>query len=101
MQLQFDPRVLESVAVRAGRDFGGEATGGVGYRVNPDGSIYVGVSSQAAAPAADAEVLVLTFKPISTEGATEVAVASLTLQGVGGTEVEHLALSPFRVTITR
>src|SRR6267378_647049 len=64
MQLRFDPAVLESVSVRPGRYFSADKTGSFGYRVNSDGSIFVGVSNQSPASASDAEMLVLTFKSI-------------------------------------
>src|SRR6266851_9851582 len=46
MQVRFDPAVLESVSVRPGRYFSAEKTGSFGYRVNSDGSIFIGVSNQ-------------------------------------------------------
>src|SRR5882762_9588979 len=100
MQLRFDPAVLESVAVRPGRYFSAEKTGSFGYRVNSDGSIFVGVSNQTPASASDAEMLVLTFKSIKAVAAAEISVASLNLQGVAGRTISYNGLSPFRTTIT-
>jgi len=100
MQLRFDPAVLESVSVRPGRYFSAEKTGSFGYRVNSDGSIFVGVSNQTPASASDAEMLVLTFKPIKAVAAAEISVASLNLQGAAGRTIAYNGLTPFRTTIT-
>ena len=100
MQVRFDPAVLESISVRAGRYFGAEKAGSFGYRVNPDGSIFIGVSNQVAAPASDAEFLVLTFKPIRPAAAAEISVASLNLQGAAGRAIAYGTLASFKTTIT-
>ena len=99
MQLRFDPAVLESVAVRPGRYFSAEKTGSFGYRVNSDGSIFVGVSNQTPASASDAEMLVLTFKSIKAGAAAEISVASLNLQGAAGRTIAYGSLTPFKTTI--
>jgi len=98
MQLRFDPAVLESVSVRPGRYFSAEKTGSFGYRVNSDGSIFVGVSNQTPASASDAEMLVLTFKSIKA-AAAEISVASLNLQGAAGRTIAYNGVTPFRTTI--
>ena len=100
MQLHFDPAVLESVSVRPGRYFSVEKTSSFGYRVNSDGSIFVGVSNQTPASASDAEMLVLTFKSIRAVAAAEISVASLNLQGAAGRTIAYNGLTPFRTTIT-
>ena len=100
MMVRFDPAVLESVSVRPGRYFGAEASGNFGYRVNPDGSIFVGASSRKAAPASDAELLVLTFKPIKPAASAEISVASLNLQGAAGRTIAYGSVTPFKTTIT-
>ncbi|HET7200780.1 MAG TPA: cohesin domain-containing protein [Burkholderiales bacterium] len=99
MQVRFDPAVLESVSVRPGRYFGAERPGNFGYRVNPDGSIFIGVSNQNPAAASDAEMLVLTFKPIRAAASAEISVASLNLQGAAGRTIAYNGLAPFRTTI--
>jgi cohesin domain-containing protein len=99
MQLRFDPAVLESVSVRPGRYFSAEKTGSFGYRVNSDGSIFVGVSNQTPASASDAEMLVLTFKSIKASAAAEISVASLNLQGAAGRTIAYNGVTPFRTTI--
>src|SRR6266853_877208 len=99
MQLRFDPAVLESVSVRPGRYFSAEKTGSFGYRVNSDGSIFVGVSNQTSASASDAEMLVLTFKSIKAAAAAEISVASLNLQGAAGRTIAYGSVTPFKTTI--
>jgi cohesin domain-containing protein len=100
MQVRFDPAILESVSVRPGRYFGSERTGNFGYRVNPEGSIFIGVSNQNPATASDAEMLVLTFKTKRAAAAAEISVASLNLQGAAGRAIAYNGLTPFRTTIT-
>src|SRR6266852_4380227 len=100
MQVRFDPAVLESVSVRPGRYFSAEKTGSFGYRVNSDGSIFIGVSNQTPASASDAEMLVLTFKSIKAVAAAEISVASLNLQGAAGRTIAYNGVTPFRTTIT-
>src|SRR5215470_5048842 len=100
MQVRFDPAVLESVSVRPGRYFAAERTGNFGYRVNPEGSIFIGVSNQNPASASDAEMLVLTFKPKRAAASAEISVASLNLQGAAGRAIAYSGVTPFRTTIT-
>ena len=83
MQLKYDPSVLESVAVKPGRFFG-QGDRNFSYRVNPDGSIFVGASNQGPEAAADAEFIVLTFKPLKMAPTAELSIASLSLQGAAG-----------------
>jgi hypothetical protein len=87
------------VSVRPGRYFSVEKTSSFGYRVNPDGSIFVGVSNQTPASASDAELLVLTFKSIKAVAAAEISVASLNLQGAAGRTIAYGSLTPFKTTI--
>jgi hypothetical protein len=100
MQLRYDPAVLEAVAVKAGSYFGSDAGGNFGYRVNPDGSIYVGASSRTPAAASDAELLVLTFKPVRAADSAEVSVSALNLQGPAGRVIAYDSLTPFKTKIT-
>ena len=79
MQLRFEPDVLEAVSVRPGKFFG---EGSFSYRVNPAGSIFVGATSQPAAPGADAELVIVTFKPIKRGATAELSMSALSLQGV-------------------
>src|SRR6267378_3151867 len=98
-QLRGGPPVRESVSVRPGRYFSDEKTGSFGYRVNSEGSIFVGVSNQTPASASDAEMLVLTFKSIKAVAAVEISVASLNLQGAAGRTIAYGSLTPFKTTI--
>lgn len=95
LQLSYDAKVLEPVAVRAGMFF---ASGSFTYRVNP-GSIFVGAFGKGEVPA-DAEFLVVTFKPIRTGVTAELSLSSLVLQGASGALV-HEPLAAFRTSIVR
>ena len=95
LQLSYDAKVLEPVAVRAG---GFYAEGSFTYRVNA-GSIFVGASGRGDIPA-DAEAVVVTFKPIRPGATAELILSSLVLQGASGTLV-HEPLAAFRTSITR
>ena len=94
MQLSYDAKALEPVAVRAGEFF---ADGSFTYRVNP-GSIFVGAFGKGEVPD-NAEFLVVTFKPIRA-GATAVSLSSLQLQGARGALV-HEPLAAFRTSISQ
>src|SRR5262249_61949107 len=60
LQLSYDAKLLEPVAVRAGEFF---AEGSFTYRVNPSGSITVGAFGKGNVPD-DAQFVVVTFQPI-------------------------------------
>jgi hypothetical protein len=94
LQLSYDAKALEPVAVRAGEFF---ADGSFTYRVNP-GSIFVGAFGKGEVPD-NAEFLVVTFKPIR-PGATAVSLSSLQLQGSRGALV-HEPLAAFRTSISQ
>ena len=95
LQLSYDAKMLEPVAVRAGEFF---AEGSFTYRVNPSGSITVGAFGKGDVPD-DAEFVVVTFKPIRA-GAAELKLSSLVLQGAGGAVV-HEPIAAFRTSITQ
>jgi hypothetical protein len=96
MQLRFQPDVLEPVNVRPGKFFG---DGSFSYRVNPQGSIFVGATSQPAAPGADAELVIVTFKPIKRGATAELSMSALSLQGVAGRTIAYEQVSAFRAAI--
>lgn len=96
MQLRFDPGLLEAVNVRAGKFFD---QGNFAYRVNAEGSIFVGATAPGAPPGADAELIIVTFKPIKAGATAELNVASLSLQGVAGRMVAHDQVVAFRAPI--
>lgn len=98
MQLRFDPALLELVALKPGRFYGGEGRQ-FSYRAHADGSIVVGASNQNAAAAAGAELLVVTFRPIKPAPAAELSVASLSLEGVAGQAISFGSPEAFRTTI--
>jgi hypothetical protein len=96
LQLSFDPQLLEAVAVRPGKFFGADSS--FSYRVNPQGSIVVGASGQGSV-AADAELVILTFKPIRPAASTEVKISSLVLQGAVGKSIAVEPLGAYRTSI--
>jgi type IV pilus biogenesis protein PilP len=97
LQLSYDAKLLEPVSVRAGDFF---VDGSFTYRVNPTGMIFVGAFGKGEV-AADAEFLVVTFKPIRAGTTAELKLSSLVLQGVGGSAVGHAPLAAFRTSITQ
>lgn len=99
MQFKFDPSLLESVAVKPGRFFAqGERK--FSYRVNAEGSIFIGASNRDQTPATDAEFLVLTFKPLKPAPVAELTVASVNLQGPAGRAIAFDPLASFKTAIT-
>ncbi len=99
MQFKFDPSLLETVAVKPGRYFG-QGDRNFSYRVNPDGTIFVGASNPGPVSASDAEFLVLTFKPLKTASIAELSIASLNLQGTSGRSIAFDQLTVFKTAIT-
>jgi hypothetical protein len=95
LQLSYDAKLLEPLTVRAGGFF---ADGSFSYRVSPSGSIFVGASGKGAVPA-DAEFLVITFKPIQPGGTAELKLSSLILQGAAGRAIVHDQPAAFRTAI--
>jgi Cohesin domain len=96
LQVSYDAKLLEAVGVRPGKFFG---DGNFAYRVNPQGSIVVGASGPGSV-AADAELLVLTFKPIRPAASTEVKISSLELQGQVGKPIAVEPIGAYRTSIT-
>ena len=97
LQLSYDAKLLQAVNVRAGGFF---ADGSFSYRVSPSGSIFVGASGKGAVPA-DAEFLVITFKPIQPGGTAELKLSSLILQGAAGRAIVHDQPAAFRTAIVQ
>jgi hypothetical protein len=96
LQLSFDAKRLEPLAVRAGDLFPG---GSFTYRVNPNGSIFVGASGSGRA-AVDTNFLIVTFRPIAS-GPAELKVSSLLLQGAAGRTIVHEPPQAFRAAIVQ
>jgi hypothetical protein len=96
MQLRFEPGVLEAVSVRPGKFFG---QGSFSYRVSPDGAIFVGATSAAPAPGADAELVVVTLRPIKRGATAELSMSALSLQGSAGRTIAHDQPQAFRTAI--
>jgi hypothetical protein len=97
LQLSYDAKLLEPVSVRAGGFF---REGSFTYRVNPSGSIFVGAFGKGEVPA-DAEFLVVKFKPIQPGATAELKLSSMVLQGPGGSAVAHEPPAAFRTSITQ
>jgi Cohesin domain len=95
LQLSFDDKLLEPVAVRPGGFF---APGSFSYRVNPGGSIFVGGFGRGTT-SADAEFVVVTFKPIRSGTTAELKLSSVVLQGAAGRAIAHEPLAAFRTTV--
>jgi hypothetical protein len=95
LQLSFDAAVLEPVEVRAGRYF---ADGTFSYRVNPSGSIFVGASGKGSS-ANDAELVIVSFKPIRSGTIAELKLSSVLLQGAAGRTIAHDQPAAFRTAI--
>jgi hypothetical protein len=96
MQLTYDAKRLQPMAVRAGDLFAG---GNFTYRVNPSGSIFVGASGGGRA-ATNADSLIVTFRPIAS-GAAELKVSSLLLQDAAGGTIAHEPPAAFRAAIVQ
>lgn len=99
MQVTFDPRLLETVAVEPGRFFDPREDQ-FSVRINPQGSIVVGALHRAQTPAADAEFLVLTFRSVKPAAVAELSIAALDLQGPAGRAIEVASPTAFRTSIT-
>ena len=96
MQLSFDAKLLEPVSVRPGELF---AEGRFTYRINPGGSIFVGANGNGAAPA-DAEFVVVTFRPLRS-GNAELKLSSVALQSAAGRAIVHEPPAAFRTAIVQ
>ncbi len=96
LQLAFDARLLELVAVRPGSFLGKDAK--FNYRVSPAGSVFVGASGPGMA-ASDAEVVIFTFKPIQPAIETELKLSSLLLQGPVGKPIRVDPIVAYRTAI--
>ncbi|HET7366685.1 MAG TPA: cohesin domain-containing protein [Burkholderiales bacterium] len=96
LQLDYDAKLLEPVAVRPGELF---AEGRFTYRVNPNGSIFVGASAGNAAPT-DADFVVVTFRPLRL-GNAELRLSAVALQGAAGRAIAHESPATFRTAIVQ
>ena len=96
MQLRFDPNLFDVLTVKPGNSVAGPT---FGYRVNEDGSIFVGASAQSGTPAANTELVVVTLKSLKAATATEMSVSSLTLQGAAGRSIPYDRIAAFKIAI--
>jgi hypothetical protein len=97
LQLTYDAALLEPVAVQPGDFF---AEGNFTYRINPAGSIFVG-GSRKESVAADAELVILTFKPIQPGSTAELKLSSVLLQGATGRAIKIDEPAAFRTAIVQ
>lgn len=95
LQLSFDDKLLEPVAVRPGGFF---APGSFSYRVNPGGSIFVGGFGRGTT-SADADFVIVTFKPIRAGTTAELKLSSVVLQGAAGRAIAHEPLASFKTSV--
>ncbi len=95
MQLRYPHGVLEPLEVRPGKFIG---KGAFSYRVT-EGSIFVGALAPSTAPGADAELLVVTFRPLKQGATAELSMTALSLQGLAGRAIAHEQPAAFRASI--
>lgn len=98
MQLRFDPELLELVSVRPGAYFGDGAH--FGYHVNRPGSIRIGATAETPIPAADTELIVVTFRSLRPETVAELRISALELEASAG-PVVYEGIAPFTTAVTR
>jgi len=97
LQVAFDAKLLEPVGVKPGKFFNGD--GSFSFRVNPEGHIFVGASGPGNIPS-DAELVVLSFKPLRPAASAEVRLSSVFLQGKVGKSIPVGQLTAYRTSIT-
>jgi hypothetical protein len=95
MQLRYPHGVLEPLEVRPGKFIG---KGAFSYRVS-EGSIFVGALAPSTAPGADAELLVVTFRPLKQGATAELSMTALSLQGLAGRAIAHEQPAAYRAAI--
>ena len=100
MQIRVNPALFETVSVKPGRFFE-DRQRDFNYRIDPGGSIFVAASNPIAATAADAELIVLTLKPLKAAPTAELAIASLSLHGSAGRVIPFDYPAAFRTAITQ
>jgi hypothetical protein len=96
MQLRFDPALFDVLTVKPGGTVSGPT---FGYRVNEDGSIFVGASAQSGTSAANTELVVVTLRSLKAAPAAEMSVSSLTLQGAAGRAIPYDRIASFKTAI--
>jgi Cohesin domain len=97
LQLSYDAALLEPLDVRPGKSFANVL---FSYRIDPEGSILVGASGKETT-LPDAELVVLTFKPIRPGATAELKISSMTLQSSAGHAITHDRPAAFRTAIVR
>jgi hypothetical protein len=97
LQLSYDAAFLEPLEVRPGGFF---VDGLFNYRINPEGSILIGASGKESV-LADAELLIVTFKPIRPGVTAELKISTMSLHNARGRAIPHDQLAAFRTAIVR
>lgn len=97
LRVSYDAQLLEAVGVRPGKFFAGDAS--FSYRIDPSGTVIVAASGAGAA-AVDAELVILSFKPVRAAAAAEVRLAALQLQRGAGAPLPNEPIAAFRTAIT-
>jgi general secretion pathway protein D len=101
MQIAFDPQVLQVVEVREGSFFkqGGAPTNFT-YRVDPSGTVFVGVARASGGPAQGAgDVVTVTFRALKAAPQTDVRLATISPLGEGGRPVSFSPAAPQKVAV--
>jgi hypothetical protein len=93
MQLRFEPDAVDALSVRPGKFLD---RGQFSYRVSPEGSIFVGASAAGASPGEDAELLVVTFRPVKAGAMAGLSMAAMNLQNAGGGPVSYAGPPAYR-----
>ena len=96
MQIRYEPGVVEPLAVQPGKFF---RDGSFSFKVMPGGLIFVGASSKPATPGADAELVVVTLKPLKRGATAELSMSALNLQSATGRAIAHGQIGAFRAAI--
>lgn len=96
IQLRFDPALLDAVDVQPGKHY---ADGGLSHRVDDAGRIEIRASRPAAAPAVQAELVVLTFRSMHPAAEAKVLVENLALDAAPGQWIPLDGLIPFSTAI--
>lgn len=97
LSVNYDPKLLEPIAVRPGKFFGADAS--FSYRIDPSGAITVNAAGSAGA-ATDADLVILSFKTVRASAAAEVRLAALQLQRGAGAPLPNEPISAFSTAIT-
>ncbi|HZM33158.1 MAG TPA: cohesin domain-containing protein [Burkholderiales bacterium] len=97
LQLSYDAKLLEPVSVRPGGFF---ADGMFSYRLNAGGSIFIGAAGKGAV-AADADIVIVSFRPLLPGTTAELKLSSVMLQSAAGRAIALDQPAAFRTAIVQ